>query len=181
MPLADLMPYLPLVGAVLGAVVGGFVGAYANGRTRNKEEQKARDQELKGLTILLFDEIGGNDVLLQILTKDPDLIGLSSWTNLQMAVWNDAKVRLAQLMNKDHIMALVAYYGQIQRILESLSDDVLPPEEKHKAVLFHAPSAQKYGKAALMRCAKYLFLDDPEYTDEAHQKFVREAKRLMEE
>lgn len=54
----------------------------------------------------------------------------------------------------------------------------MPDDVKTDAVLDHAKSAQRYGKAAMLQAAQYIFVDDPTYTKEGHDRFVTEARRL---
>jgi hypothetical protein len=44
-----------------------------------------------------------------------------------------------------------------------------------------AKQAEKYGKAAMAYSGKYLFVDHPEYTEDVHEAFIREAQRIMGE
>ena len=105
-----LVDFLPLFGAALGAIaalIGAFLGAYANSWYRDREAKKAEDRELRGMMTLVFAEYGDNDGLLKLLMGEPSLMQVRSFTNLQTAVWDDSKVRLAQLLPSDHVTALV--------------------------------------------------------------------------
>src|SRR5918995_5290750 len=100
-----LIALLPLVGAVLGAVVGGFVGAYANSKARDRQAKKARDEEREGLLILLSTEIDMNnqvlEAFLKFLAAKPDIDYAHRHmiaATLRSAVWDESKVRLAQLI-----------------------------------------------------------------------------------
>lgn len=176
---SSLVIFLPLLGAILGAIVGALGGAWANGWYRDREAKKERDQELKGLTLLLFTEIGHNDALLQMHEKYPAVNDRFSLTNLQTDIWIGSRIRMAQLLTNEHTAVIVAYYGKIQDILRTVNDNTLHNEIKNKFVADDAKKAQKYGKAAMMHGGKYMFVDYPEFTDVAHDKFVEEARKLI--
>lgn len=173
--LSALTIFLPLVGAILG----GIVGAWANSRYRDREEKKLRDQEIKGLTLLLFTEMGHNDATLETLKTFPDVADVPALFSLQTDVWEQCRVRVAQMVTNEHTATLVRYYEMIQDILRIMNDASMPNDDKTHWVLQVAEQAQKNGKAAMMHGGKYMFADYPEYTDAAHQQFVEVARKLM--
>lgn len=177
---SSLIVFLPLIGAILGAVVGGFVGAYANSWYRDREAKKARDQELKGLTLLLFTEVGHNEALLKMHEGHPNTEHIFPLTGLKTDIWVSSRVRLAQLLTNEHTSALVSYYRTINDILETVNNGALHDEIKTKFILQDAEKAQKYGRAAMMQCGKYMFVDYPEYTEDKHAAFVEESRKLMD-
>ncbi len=161
------------------AAVGAVIGVLANGLYRNREEKRNLDQEFKGLMNLIFHEYAENDLLLKWLSEDPSFINAPSFTNLQCAVWTDARVRLAQLLAKEHTGALAQYYSLIGTIRATIRDETMPENVKTKAVLDYVPLVQKYGKVAMLHAAPYIFVDDPTYTEAGHDRFIEEAQRLM--
>ena len=146
---------------------------------REREAEEARERELKGLTLLLFTEIGHNDALIRTFQKFPDVMGVHSFTSLQTDIWINTRVRLAQLVTNEHTSTLVTYYGKIQDILKTVNDDTMPDEIKAEFVTKDAEKALTYGKAAMIHGGKYMFVDYPEFTDDKHARFVEEARRLM--
>jgi hypothetical protein len=181
---SDLQALLPAVGgicAIVGAIIGGYVGAWRNGKVRDRQDKEAQDRELKGLSTLLSGEYAYNRVLLETFIKDPDFINLPSFTNLQTEVWTSSRVRLVGFLTVEHIAALTQYYWCIRNILDTINDDVLPAEERAKAVTDYAKQAQKYGKSAMLYSSKYIFKGDPDYTEAVQDRFMQEAKRHINE
>jgi hypothetical protein len=114
-----LIVFLPLVGAILGAVVGAVGGAWANSWYRNREAEKARDEEREGLLILLSDEVATNnhvfDLFLEQRDSQPQFDNrVNVAVTLHSAVWDESKARLAQLLIPGAYLATVAsYYRRI--------------------------------------------------------------------
>ena len=164
--------------SLLSGVVGGMgvlLLSIAYGRW---EAKRKRDQELKGLMTLIFHEYGNNDHLMKWLSENPSFVHAPSFTNLQTGVWTESRVRLSQLLAKEHTGALALYYSYIETIGNTIRDDSMPDDVKTDAVLGHIERAEKYGKAAMLHAAQYVFVDDPAYTKEGHERFVTEARRL---
>jgi hypothetical protein len=172
-----LIVFLPLIGAVVGAVGS----AWANSWYRDWEAKKERDQELKGLTLLVFTELGHNDGLFQMFEQHPDSQDLFPPTKLQTDVWVASRVRLAQLLPNEHTATLTRYYGKIQDVLDIYNNPTLHNDMKTKFLSEDVKKAQKYGKAAMMHGSKYMFVDYPEFTDEKHAKFVEKARKLKDQ
>jgi hypothetical protein len=103
----------PLLTAALLALFGAIVGAIANGRVRDREARELRNQERVGLLILLDHEIKDNHSLLNSFKERPTILYSQSVGGLQTASWDNAKVRLAQLLAREHIERLASYYSQI--------------------------------------------------------------------
>jgi hypothetical protein len=177
----DWTAFLSLAGAILGGCIAAIIGAWANSRLRDREAKKAEDRERKGLMSLIFAEYGNNYPTLRLLANEPSLLDDRTLTNLQTAVWDDTKVRLALLLPRDAVIALVLYYGQIQSTLDNIKDEEMIPEIKRIMVSASAEQAIKYGKAAMKYSSKYLFVDQPEHSEDVHEAFVREAQRIMNE
>lgn len=180
---SDLLAFLPAVGgicAIVGAIIGGYIGAWRNGKVRDRQDEEARDRELKGLSTLLSGEYAYNRVLLETFIQDPDFINLPSFTNLQTDVWVGSRVRLATFLTAEHIAALTQYYWCIQSILDTIDDDVLPAEERAKAVVDYARTAEKYGKSAMQHGSKYIFKGHPDFTKAVQNRIEQEAKRYID-
>jgi len=118
-PVSGLIVFLPL----LSAFVGGIVGAYANSLARNREAKKARKEELEGLLILLSIEVASNNRVFARFIKQreqPDAPQFADnrarvAADLQSAVWDESKVRLAQLRIPGTYLSTVAlYYERIE-------------------------------------------------------------------
>jgi hypothetical protein len=101
---SGLIVILPLV----GAVVGGIVGAWANSWYRDKEARKLREQEREGLLRLIHAEIRSNDDVLESGKTYRDIA-----SNLRTDVWDESKIKLAQLLPSDHIDLLNRYYNAV--------------------------------------------------------------------
>jgi hypothetical protein len=108
---SGLIVFLPLVSAFVGAIIG----AYANSWYRNREAEKARDEEREGLLILLSIEVAGYNRLFETflerrvsMSDIDDRAGVA--TVLQSTVWDESKVRLAQLQMPGTYLETVAHY-----------------------------------------------------------------------
>lgn len=118
-----LLPYLPLVGAVLGGVIGGFVGAYTNGRVRAKEEQEALDRERRGLLLLIDAEVYSHVISLENLQEklgsgqQTKVAKLNLLATPRSEDWDRSKERLAQLLPTGHMKDLIIYYKALKDIV----------------------------------------------------------------
>jgi hypothetical protein len=113
-PNSALIVFLPLIGAILGAVVG----AWANSWYRNREAEKARDEEREGLLILLSMEVSTNnrslETFLMGLAATPDENRASVAATLGSEAWDESKVRLAQLIPANFLAMLALCYNRIE-------------------------------------------------------------------
>jgi hypothetical protein len=96
-------------------LVGGIVGAWANSWYRNRETKKARRQELEGLLMLLCTEVRMNNIalnnFLEKTSAQPDSDKRTLFADhLNSAVWDESRVRLAQLLPRTADVATVALY-----------------------------------------------------------------------
>jgi hypothetical protein len=120
-PISGLIVFLPL----LTAFVGGIVGAWMNGLFRNKEAKKARKEELEGLLILLSIEVARNNRVFGRFIKQREQPDAPQFPDnrarvaddLQSAVWDESKVRLAQLRIPGTYLSTVALYYEHIEIL----------------------------------------------------------------
>ncbi len=122
-----MLPYLPLVGAVLGGIIGGFVGAYANGRVRAKEEQEKSGRERRGLLLLIDAEVYSHIIALEKKREELRSGQEATASKLNLLAtprsedWNRSKERLAQLLPTDHMKNLIIYYKALKDIVEITS------------------------------------------------------------
>jgi hypothetical protein len=109
-PNSALIVFLPLIGAV--------VGAWANSWYRNREAEKARDEEREGLLILLSMEVSTNnrslETFLMGLAATPDENRASVAATLGSEAWDESKVRLAQLIPANFLAMLALCYNRIE-------------------------------------------------------------------
>jgi len=174
---------------LIGAVVGGVIGAWANSWWREREANKARERELKGIAYLLSAEHAYNASRMGVFSKDADFLTLSSFTDLQMGAWESSRARVAQLLPTlkvaEHeqevgfLTALTWYYTEIQSIQAIIEDDELTNDQKKELMSGHVEAAEKYGKAAMLFAGEYLFKGHPDDAAEYQNLFSREAKRLL--
>jgi hypothetical protein len=119
-----LIAFLPLIGTVIGAIfalIGAFLGARWNSRYRNREAEQARKEEREGLLILLSMEVNTNnrslETFLKGLAAKPDFdsrAGIAA--TLHSAVWDESKVRLAQLIPGTYLGRVASYYKRIDLV-----------------------------------------------------------------
>jgi|SRR5215211_5700400 len=118
-PISGLIVFLPL----LTAFVGGIVGAWMNSLFRNKEAKKARKEELEGLLILLSIEVARNNRVFGRFIKQREQPDAPQFpdnrarvaVDLQSAVWDESKVRLAQLrIPGTYLSTVTLYYEHIE-------------------------------------------------------------------
>jgi hypothetical protein len=108
---SGLIVFLPLVSAFVGAIIG----AWANSWYRNREAKKARDEEREGLLILLGEEVHTNnrslETFLNVFHAEPwNDTRANVAATLRSEVWDESKVRLAQLVPGRFISMLATYY-----------------------------------------------------------------------
>jgi hypothetical protein len=114
-PISGLIVFLPLV----SAFVGGIVGAWANSWYRNQEAKKARKEEREGLLILLSMEVHTNNRSLETFLKGlapPDENRANVAATVRSVVWDESKVRLAQLIPGRFLAMLAHYYTRIETL-----------------------------------------------------------------
>lgn len=167
-----------VVASLFSGFGGGLLIRLIDQRQKKREDKANRDQELKGLMTLMFTEYSHNKGLLEVLIMDPSFINARAWNNLQMEVWKESRLRLTQFITKDHIVAFNQYYGQIQTILDYIHDEQMPFDVKRDTIIDAAKRAKKYGNAAMMHCAQYIFVDDPDYTENVHNALIQQARKL---
>jgi hypothetical protein len=94
---------------VLAAVIAYLLGEWG--------ERRQRKRELKGLLRILDIEIAGNKRQLQIFEEYPTWIAEAPDHSLQTKAWEDARTRLAYLLNNHKQFDDIArYYWNIQEI-----------------------------------------------------------------
>ena len=128
-----------------------------------------------------------NATLIEVFSEDADFLTLSSYTDLQMGVWESSRARVAQLLPtlKDvehevgYLTALARYYLEIQSIQAIIEDDELTNDQKKELMSGHVKAAEKHGKAAMLFSSRYLFKGNPDDATEYQDLFAREAKRLL--
>jgi hypothetical protein len=150
-----LIVFLPLVGAVVGAIVG----AWANSWYRDREAKKAEDRDRYGLLLLMHAELHHNEFLLLSLKGDPSEPELDTFSNFQTNTWISSRVRLAQLLSKDHITALATYYSWLETFSDVLNDKRMPFDEKIDEVKGFVSGTLYFSDAAKRFGAKYIFDD----------------------
>ena len=118
---SGLIVFLPVVSAFVGAIIG----AYANSLARNQEAKKARKEELEGLLVLLSIEVASNNRVFGRFIKQREQPDAPQFpdnrarvaADLQSAVWDESKVRLAQLRIPGTYLSTVALYYEHIEIL----------------------------------------------------------------
>lgn len=173
MPSAELVIFLPLIGAILGAVVGGFVGAYANSWYRDREAKKAQNAERQSLLFLIGAEVRFNYVLINAISFGPPSGPIDS---LQTAIWDKVHTCLARLLTVEFMHDLVAYYGFLK--IQQMS-----PLANEQEALEHEPASmermQTLGEQILREVQKYI--EDPNFVDVAELDLVEDFKRKFSE
>lgn len=103
-----------VVGTLLSLVVLGAVVVYLLGEWGDRRQRK---RELQGLLRILDIEIAANERLLRIFDEHPAWITQAPDHSLQSRAWEDARVRLAQLLkNRKQFDDIARYYGNIQAV-----------------------------------------------------------------
>ena len=111
-PVSGLIVFLPVVSAFVGAIIG----AWMNSLFRNRELKKARDEEREGLLILLSEEVHTNNRILETFLKElapPDENRANVAATVHSEVWDESRVRLAQLIPAWFLSMLATYYTRI--------------------------------------------------------------------
>lgn len=147
---SGLIVFLPLVAAFVGAIVG----AFANGLYRDWQDKKAKDRERDGLLLLIHAELHFNEVLLALLNESPrrteGLIKDPYFKIIQTETWTSSRVPLAELLNWDHMAALVMYYQSVENVLANMRfPGEMSPRVQAEAVVFYAREALQYSESAM--------------------------------
>jgi hypothetical protein len=163
---------LPLV----GAIAGGIVGAWANSWYRDRENKKAEDRDRYALLLLIHAELDHNEFILLELIDDPGTPQLEAISSFQTDTWSSCRVRLAQLLPKDHIAALANYYSWIDTFAGVLNDDRMPFDEKIDEAQGFASFTLHFSNIAKKLGARYIF-DSLDSEPAAHGAFARVHRR----
>jgi hypothetical protein len=157
----SLIVFLPVVSAFLGAIIG----AWANSWYRNREAEKARDEEREGLLILLSIEVANNNRLfkgfLQHRDDDPNIDERATIAAaLQSAAWDESKVRFAQLLiSRTYLEDAARYYMRIQIVRLEWTEPRWPLSEDDEE---RARSIREDGMGIIRDAQDYI--SDPEFT-----------------
>jgi hypothetical protein len=152
---------------MIGAVVGAIVGAWANSWHRGREAKKAEDQDRYALLLLMHAELHHNEFILIELIDDAGRPLLDASFKFQTDTWINSRVRLAQLLSKDHILALAAYYSWLDTFSEVLNDNQMPLNEKIEEVQGFAAFTLHFSNVAKQFGARYIS-DDPDFDPAVH-------------
>lgn len=116
-------PTLNLVVPLFSGLVGGLLVLYIQTRLKNKENERHRQEELKGLTRIVDAEMLRNeDLLRRALTVDlatssgAGRAPILALNDLETADWDITKVRLARLANGEHFTKLEVYYEKARNL-----------------------------------------------------------------
>jgi hypothetical protein len=121
----------------IGALGGAVVGALAT-HFRERAEQKRHEKEKETLATLVSVEVRANAGSLDFLGEHPqNLLSERRAPPLAMRTWEDARVRLAQLMPCEDLVPVMNYYLNLQLLLEdapsmrnTYEDPELPPANR---------------------------------------------------
>jgi hypothetical protein len=107
---------------VLGSLGGGAaVGAAVNHFLHERTERKQSEREKEALAILIRTEILVNAGSLDFLLDHPhNLLAQEYSPPLTSKTWQDARVRLAQLLPGKDLVVVMTYYTNLQMLLEDL-------------------------------------------------------------
>ena len=161
MTTSGLIVFLPLVGAILGAVVGAFCGAWVNSWYRDREAKNAEDRERYGLLLLINAELHHDEFILIELIDDPDKAQLDTHWSFPTDTWTGSKVRLVQLLPKDHFTALANYYSWLDTYADVWHDDRMSFDERIDEAKGFVSFTLLSSNAAKQLGAKYIS-DDPD-------------------
>jgi hypothetical protein len=113
--------WVPIISAVGSLGIGAFVGALANHLLHERTERGKNEKEKQALAILLRTEILGNDGSLQFLLAHPrNLVAEEYSPPLTLKTWEDARVRLAQLLPGKDLVVVMNYYNNLHELLDDL-------------------------------------------------------------
>src|SRR5829696_6418106 len=109
----ELSPLVPVGAAIGGALVGAW-GTHLPSLWRNKKQD---EREKNGLLRMLLVEIKQNQDLLEAFKDQRVYIINAPPGSLRWGVWEDARTRLAQLLEEEHALEDMAKcYEMIQQI-----------------------------------------------------------------
>jgi hypothetical protein len=113
--------WVPIVGVLGSLGVGSAVGAVVTHLLRERAERERSEQEKQALAILVRTEILINAGSLDFLLEHPrNLLAQEYSPPLTLRTWEDARVRLAQLLPGKDLVVVMTYYTNLQMVLEDL-------------------------------------------------------------
>lgn len=125
---------------VLAALIGAVFGAAANGWVRGQETKRMQKRECKGLLRLINNEVAYNTALLQSFldkfSDDYEVDVAVKVSDLRTETWDKVMDRLAQLLEREDLISLSSYYGNIRLFqlghASSIEAETLSPETKER-------------------------------------------------
>jgi hypothetical protein len=152
----------PVGGAVIGAAIGAIVavvGTHLEQRVRQRQRDiKVRD----ALWRLVRTEMFVNSSSLQELSEyESPMNFLSQQLELPLSVktWEDTRVRLAELLPREHLYYLLSYYVNVQSLLEDIRAMRIENENPELD-----PARKTFLEQVLVRKSNYLLRDGDDAT-----------------
>ena len=118
---------IPLFSGLLGALLVFCLGVL--------KDACRQVSELKGLLRLIDAEMGLNEIGLDKLSSN----GFEAWATeagrpLELQVWKEARVRLAQLLTSSKFRDLVAYYSKVEELNYLLVGQHVSPKQRQEQI-----------------------------------------------
>jgi hypothetical protein len=101
----------------LGALVGGVGGAFATHLLSEHREKERNESDRDGLLRLVQAEIARNSVASEMFETHPTVVAEGRFPSAVTDVWEDVRVRLAQLLPEEDFETLSGYYAKVTSFL----------------------------------------------------------------
>src|SRR5215207_1894517 len=110
--------WVPIVGVFGSLGVGAVIAVIVKHFLRERTDKKLRDREKEALASLIRIEILINAGSLDFVNEHPiNLLSQQYSPPLTIKTWEDARVRLAQLLPGEDIVPVMNYYSNLQVLL----------------------------------------------------------------
>lgn len=142
----------------------GLIGLLVTLAYREWSEWRARSRERESLLYLLDKEINENEVSLSSITDSPVTASRMPASVIQSQVWEDVRVRLAQLIsNRDEFQKIAIYYLNIRIVRNMIDHPAMSDADKVSLVPPTVESTRDMGNEVKVVIGKYSELAKPEY------------------
>jgi hypothetical protein len=112
--------WVPIVSAIGSLGLGAFVGALVAHWLQARTERQRANSERDGLLRLLLHEMRFNAGMCLSFKHNPGLFTAGNLEPLRSDVWEDVRVRLADLLKYEDFVHLATYYSYLQAAKISL-------------------------------------------------------------
>jgi hypothetical protein len=143
----------------------GIFGLFLTLSYREWSAWRTRAKEREAIVFLLVNEIRGNDGVLESMVKLPATITSVPIETLQFKVWEDTRLRLAQLLRREEeFQKVLDHYQSLESLRNIINSPVMSDDNKQSLVSLNIEYAREDGQAAVSMLGQYAELPEPGYS-----------------